>query len=279
MDGTALVLGGGGPVGGAWLVGVLAGLADAGVDLDGADTVVGASAGAIYGTRLAAGQSPGELYERLLAGEDRVELGVTAAQTLRYLWAAVGSRDPDRSARRLGRAALRARTVPATEALDAVGALLGGVRDWPERPLRLAVVDALTGERGVLDRDAGLGLVEAVTASCAVPLVWPPFPAEGHRWMDGGSRETTPLGAAREHRRILAVSPIPSAVGPHASAPRQAAELTAEGRTVALVTPDRMARRAMGRDMTANARRPAAARAGRAQAMAEAEAIAAVLAG
>ncbi|WP_406726402.1 hypothetical protein WJ438_19540 [Streptomyces sp. GD-15H] len=33
--GTALVLGGGGPVGGAWLTGVLAGLAEAGADIDG----------------------------------------------------------------------------------------------------------------------------------------------------------------------------------------------------------------------------------------------------
>jgi len=42
------------------------------------------------------------------------------------------------------------------------------------------------------------------------------------------------------------------------------------------VTPDRAARRAMGRDMTADARRPAAARAGHAQAMSLAHTVAAV---
>ncbi|MFI6876724.1 patatin-like phospholipase family protein [Streptomyces sp. NPDC050400] len=279
MDGTALVLGGGGPVGGAWLVGVLAGLADAGLDLDRADVVVGASAGAIFGARLAAGESPRALYERQLAEDDRVELGVTLSQTVRFLWAALGSRDPDRSVRRLGRAALRARTVPEAEALDTVRTLLRGVREWPERPLRIAAVDAATGETALFDREAGVGLVEAVAASCAVPLVWPPATLAGRRWMDGGSRETTPLDAARGHRRVLAVSPLPSAVGPHRSAHRQADALRAGGAAVALLTPDRTARRAMGRDMTANHRRPAAARAGHAQATAAADAIARTLKG
>lgn len=41
----ALVLGGGGVTGIAWQVGVLAGLHSAGVDLSGADAVIGTSAG------------------------------------------------------------------------------------------------------------------------------------------------------------------------------------------------------------------------------------------
>ena len=43
----AVVLGGGGPVGVGWLIGMLLGLRDAGVNLDDADTVVGTSAGSI----------------------------------------------------------------------------------------------------------------------------------------------------------------------------------------------------------------------------------------
>jgi NTE family protein len=42
------------------------------------------------------------------------------------------------------------------------------------------------------------------------------------------------------------------------------------------VTPDRAARRAMGRDMTSDARRPAAARAGHAQATALAASVPAI---
>src|SRR5215211_2109990 len=42
----ALVLGGGGSAGNAWLVGVVAGLVDAGLDVTAADVVIGTSAGA-----------------------------------------------------------------------------------------------------------------------------------------------------------------------------------------------------------------------------------------
>ncbi|MEV1021401.1 patatin-like phospholipase family protein [Streptomyces sp. NPDC050264] len=273
MDGTALVLGGGGTVGGAWMVGVLAGLADAGVDLDTPDVIFGASAGAIHGARLAAGESPRALYEGQLARDDRVDLKVSAAQTLRFLWAAMGSRDPDRSVRRLGRAALAARTGPETEVFDTVRTLLGGVREWPERPLRIAAVEAETGAVEAFDRHARLTFVEAVAASCALPLVWPPVTADGRRWMDGGSRSTAPLDLARGHRRVLAVVPIPAAVGPHPHARQQAAELTADGTSVVLLAPDAAARRAMGRNMTADRRRPDAARAGHAQATAVADTV------
>ncbi|MGW5094264.1 hypothetical protein ACWEQ1_05285 [Streptomyces nodosus] len=88
-----------------------------------------------------------------------------------------------------------------------------------------------------------------------------------------------PPHVARGHRRVLAVSPVPAAVGPHPGARHRAAELTAEGVAVTLLCPDPAARRAMGRDMTADARRPAAARAGHLQATAAADAVAEVLHG
>jgi NTE family protein len=276
MRDTALVLGGGGPVGGAWMTGVLAGLAEAGVDLDRADVIIGTSAGAIFGARLAAGEAPGELYERQLSRADKIELRVTAAQTIRFLWAALGSRDPQRSVQRLGRAALGARTGPESELLDAIGTLLRDARDWPDRALRIAAVDAASGALDAFDADSKLQLLEAVAASCAVPIVSPPVTALGRRWIDGGSRTTTNVHLAADHRHILAVSPIPTAVGPHPSAQQQAAQLAAQGAEITLVAPDRAARRAMGRDMTADARRPAAARAGHAQATALAHTVDAV---
>ncbi|MZD04716.1 patatin-like phospholipase family protein [Streptomyces sp. SID5785] len=276
---SALVLGGGGPVGGAWLTGVLAGLAGAGVDLDRFDLVTGASAGAVFGARLASGESARALYDRQLAGADRIDLDVTLGQTLRFLWAAARSRRPDRAARNLGRAALAARTCPESEVLDAVCTLLGGVRDWPGRPLRIAAVEASTGQEGGFDRDAGVPLVEAVAASCAVPLVWPPVTAGGRRWIDGGSRSSTPFRLAHDHGRILAVTPLPSAIGPHPHAARQAADLIARGTAVRLLTPDDGARHAMGRDMTANDRRADSAAAGHAQGTAAAASVLALLDG
>ena len=63
---TALVLGGGGITGIAWEIGVLAGLAEAGVDLTGADLVVGTSAGSVVGAQLTCGAELETLYERQL---------------------------------------------------------------------------------------------------------------------------------------------------------------------------------------------------------------------
>ncbi|MFJ9457505.1 patatin-like phospholipase family protein [Kitasatospora sp. NPDC101447] len=265
MHGTALVLGGGGPVGGAWLTGVLAGLADGGIDPTAADTVIGTSAGAVFGARLAGGEDARELYERQLARLDRVEMGVTVAQTLRYLWAALGTRDPERSVRRLGHAALTARPAPAQDLHDTVRTLLRDATAWPAQALRITAVDAETGHVEAFDAHSGLDLVEAVAASCAVPLVWPPAAALGRRWIDGGTRSTGNLQLAAGHRQVLALSPVPAAVGPHPGARQQAAELRAAGTHTTLITPDADARRAMGRDLTADSRRPAAARAGHRQ--------------
>ncbi|GHK01613.1 patatin-like phospholipase family protein [Streptomyces sp. NPDC003753] len=268
MSDTALVLGGGGPVGGAWLTGVLAGLTEAGIDLASADVVIGTSAGAVFGSRLLSGVPAADLYERQLSGADAVRLPVTARQTARFLWAALGSRNPQRSIERLAQAALRAPTGPESDVFDTVGALLGDVRDWPERELRIAAVDARSGQTEVFDSHSGVTLLEAVAASCAVPVVWPPVTVAGRRWMDGGSRSTANLQLARGYRRVLAVVPVPRAVGPHPSAAQQAAELSDNGARVFLLSPDRAARRIMGRNMTDHTRRSAAARAGHAQASA-----------
>src|SRR5277367_1187548 len=51
----ALVLGGGGPVGRAWEAGLAAGLLLQGMDLAGADVIIGTSAGAIVGAEIALG--------------------------------------------------------------------------------------------------------------------------------------------------------------------------------------------------------------------------------
>lgn len=109
-----------------------------------------------------------------------------------------------------------------------------------------------------------------------MPLIWPPVTVAGRRWMDGGSRSTTNIPLAGGHHRVVAVAPIPKAVGPHPDAAQEAAALGADGTAVALLTPDPAARRAMGRNMVDDSRRPAAARAGHAQAVAAAESVAEV---
>jgi NTE family protein len=63
-EGRALVLGGGGVAGIAWMTGLLAGLADAGQDVTGADLLVGTSAGAAVAAQVGSGLSLDALFAR-----------------------------------------------------------------------------------------------------------------------------------------------------------------------------------------------------------------------
>src|SRR3954454_17705617 len=61
----ALVLGGGGSTGNAWLIGVVAGLFDAGLDVTDADLIVGTSAGSTAAAQIT-GANPSELFASIL---------------------------------------------------------------------------------------------------------------------------------------------------------------------------------------------------------------------
>ncbi|HEX6020936.1 MAG TPA: patatin-like phospholipase family protein, partial [Solirubrobacter sp.] len=65
----SVALAGGGERVVAWEIGVLAGLADTGLDLRGAARIVGTSAGALVAARLAAGEDPREAAEQIAAGD------------------------------------------------------------------------------------------------------------------------------------------------------------------------------------------------------------------
>ncbi|MBN9327171.1 MAG: patatin-like phospholipase family protein, partial [Cellulomonas sp.] len=60
--GRALVIAGGGAAGNAWAIGVIAGLADAGLDVTAADLIVGTSSGATVAAQITGGPSPAQLY-------------------------------------------------------------------------------------------------------------------------------------------------------------------------------------------------------------------------
>src|SRR5262245_37321550 len=65
---VALVLGGGGAAGNAWLIGIIAGLAEAGVDLTRlADVVIGTSAGANAAAQVRSGIPPADLLAAVLS--------------------------------------------------------------------------------------------------------------------------------------------------------------------------------------------------------------------
>ena len=119
-------------------------------------------------------------------------------------------------------------------------------------------------------------VVDAVGASCAVPGLWPPVTIGDRRFMDGGMRTVANADLAHGYERVVIVAPVAVGMGFMASPRRQAAALTAAGARVALVRPDRTAVRAIGRNVLDVSRRAAAARAGLAQAAAEAPAVRAV---
>src|SRR3954469_21662188 len=70
----ALVLGGGGSTGNAWLIGVIAGLFETGLDVTTADLTVGTSAGSTAAAQVA-GASPTELFAGTLAAAPQHRTG------------------------------------------------------------------------------------------------------------------------------------------------------------------------------------------------------------
>ncbi|HZH22455.1 MAG TPA: patatin-like phospholipase family protein [Geodermatophilus sp.] len=265
---TALVLGGGGITGIAWEIGVLTGLAEAGVDLTGADLVVGTSAGSVVGAQLTSGADLEALFARQLeppTGERAARM--TRAALARYGWAVLRSRGDDVVfRRRVGALALAAEQAGLTpteqERLDVIGSRLVS-RAWPDRDLRITTVDAQTGEFRVLDRTSGVPLLQAVAASCAVPGVYPPVTIDGRRYVDGGMRSAANADLAEGCDRVVVLAPIPRGIGPLASVDAQVTGMVAR---VAVVSPDEASRRAIGRNVLDPAARAGSARAGRAQA-------------
>ena len=265
---TALVLGGGGITGIAWEVGVLAGLAEAGVDLSGADLVVGTSAGSVVGAQLTSGADLEALFARQLeppTGEKAARM--TRAALARYAWAVLRSRGNDVAfRRRVGALALAAEQAGLTpteqERLDVIGSRLADL-EWPDRDLRVTAVDARTGEFRVLERTSGVPLLQAVAASCAVPGVYPPVTIDGRRYVDGGMRSAANADLAEGYDRLVVLAPVPRGVGPLSSVDAQVTGMVAR---VAVVSPDGASRRAIGRNVLDPAARAGSARAGRAQA-------------
>ena len=260
-----LVLGGGGITGIAWELGVIAGLAEQGVDLTTADVVVGTSAGSAVGAQILSGVPIEDLYQRQLAdtaGEVGWRMGPGALA--RFIAAAAWPGDPRRGRRYLGRAALAAPTVSEAEFHARFETMLGNAA-WPARRLLLTAVDAQSGETKVFDRDSGVALVDAVAASCAVPLVIPPMTIAGRRYIDGGTRSVANADLAAGCDLVLVLAPVAFGIRPGQRIGRQLRSLGTAVRSL-VVTPDAAARRAIGTSPLDPARRPAAARGGHDQA-------------
>lgn len=266
------MLGGGGVTGIAWELGVIAGLAADGVDLTTADLVVGTSAGSAVGAQILSRTPIEALYEEQLAdptGEvsARIGTGVIA----RFLLAALIPGNARRGRRYLGRAALRSRTVPEAVRREVIESRLRSAA-WPETRFLVTAVDAETGEPRVFDRDSGVSLADAVGASCAVPIVWPPITIDGHRYIDGGVRSIANADLATGCDRVVVLAPATFALRASMRISHQLSLLGAGVQSI-VVSPDAESRSAIGKNVLDPARRATAARAGRRQAGAVAASI------
>ena len=279
MTTRALVLGGGGPVGVAWESGLIAGFAEAGVDLGQADFVLGTSAGSIVGARLALGVAAADLARPFLAAEAAApkasEAGRPAPDLSRMLElmaeAQSGTRNPAEVRRELGALALAAQTLGETAYLQMIARSIGEPPParWPARAFACTAVDAQDGGFQLWEDVSDVDLLAAVASSCAVPGVFPPVSLKGRPYMDGGMRSFTNADLAGGFDLVVVV-----AVQGPAFASRQLDEevesLQSGGATVVSILPDEGAASAFGPNLMDFGRSPAVARAGLAQAAVQA---------
>ncbi|WP_116204189.1 patatin-like phospholipase family protein [Amycolatopsis circi] len=266
----ALVLGGGGVAGIAWATGLLAGLAEAGQDVTGADLLIGTSAGAAVAAQLGSGLPLPQLYARqtdpaLQAAEiaaefDPEKFGEEFAAVLQEGGTAAELR------RAVGKYALAAETVPESRRRAVIESRLPS-HDWPDRAVKIVAVEAETGEPAVFDRSSGVSLVAAVAASCAVPGIWPVVPINGKQYVDGGVRSSANADYATGFAQVTVVVPMGAAeVFPTERPFEQVlADLREAGAKAAVLEPDEASVAAIGPNPLDPGTRAAAAAAGLAQ--------------
>ncbi|MBD1543747.1 patatin-like phospholipase family protein [Arthrobacter sp. IA7] len=283
----ALVLGGGGSTGNAWLIGVIAGLFEAELDVTDADLVIGTSAGSTAAAQIS-GATPIELLAAILAaapqqqarpvGSDggRVPVRPVTDHMERTGAIIAAAEDAADMRRRMGAAALE---------MDAASDGSGQTRWratvaarvpsqlWPQRRMLITAVDALTGEPVVFDRDSGVDLVDAIAASCASGFA---YRIGESRYIDGGYRSNADnADLAAGYSRVLVLSPFagrsrtPVDWGMHLAT--QVDELRARGSRVETIFPDSNSEHMFGANAMNLSLRPPAARAGYDQGRALAE--------
>jgi NTE family protein len=203
------VLGGGGTAGGAWMLGLLHALRESGTDLGAAARLIGTSAGARVAAVLAGGRLPEvvEMYRRRALPP----LEVTAS--MNDFVDAVGrvlGRAPDRS-EAVRRIADLGPLGPSLVSPDARRRMIEAHsigREWPARPLGVVAVDAGSGERVMFDSGSDVDLVDAVTASGALPGIFPLVPIAGRRYADGGVHSPFNADLAAEADAVVVVTPM-----------------------------------------------------------------------
>jgi NTE family protein len=293
---VALVLGGGGAAGNAWEIGIIAGLAEAGLDMtEVADLVIGTSSGATAAAQVRSGIPPAELFASVLsppgqqARRNRERPPALPMATVFERMRAI-SADAATAAdlqRAMGAFGLECDSVlgPTAGQHRAVVAARLPRHEWPVRPMIVVAIDARTGELAAFDRNSGVDLVDAVTAATALPGSSPTITIKGSHYINGGVRSPENADLASGYANVVVLSPFGGRSGPLPEGQfeglrrppewgmdleGQVEALRTQGSHVEAITPDADSQAAMGTNQMDPATRPPAARAGFAQGKQEA---------
>jgi NTE family protein len=207
-----LVLGAGGALGAAWMVGALRALVEIeGFDAGDSDIVVGTSAGSVLAALIGCGWDVEEMVHRLdVAGEPHVEgTGAVNAFDVHSALAAIPRPRPLPgnlllAAKTLGKPhrhtvmTIAAGLAPKGRGtLEPVGELVADAQNggaWPTLPTTwIVAMDYDAGKRTVFGRDGApeAMLAEAVMASSSAPGFFPPVDIGARRYVDGGAVSMT----------------------------------------------------------------------------------------
>jgi NTE family protein len=209
--GIGLVLGGGGILGGAWLIGALHALHEAtGFEPNTASHIVGTSAGSVIGALVAEGLPPSFLVFHQRGGDvsgmtDRFHEPIRNAdeESRNFIsWTGTVPRPALGSPCLALRTTLQPWRYPAATAMtgwigrgflstDGIGRVVRAIvpSGWSSHPnLWLVSLDYNTGRRVVFGREGAprAHLDEAVQASCAIPGLYRPMRIGGRLYVDGG---------------------------------------------------------------------------------------------
>ncbi|MGD0068314.1 MAG: hypothetical protein ABSB76_33400 [Streptosporangiaceae bacterium] len=266
---VALVLGGGGAAGQAWQIGVIAGLAEAGLDLtEAADLVVGTSSGSTTAAQVRSGIPAAELLASVLSppvqpgGQNRERPPslpmATVFERIRAIGAAATSAADLRRA--MGAFGLESDSILGPEAGQRRAMVAARLprAEWPDRPMIVVAVDAHTGELAARYINGGVrsGENADLASGYANVVVLSPFGGQNRTPPERG---TGPAGQFEGLRKF-----------PGADLASQVEALRKQGSHVEVITPDADSRAAMGTNQMDPATRIPAARAGFAQGKQEA---------
>jgi NTE family protein len=295
---VALVLGGGGAAGNAWEIGVIAGLADAGLDMtEAADLVIGTSSGASAAALVRSGIPAADLFASVLSApvppvgqnlnRERPPSLPTATVYERIRAIGASATSAAELQRAMGAFGLQCDSIlgPGAEQRRAQVASRLPRHEWSDRPMIVVAIEAQTGEMAAFDRDSGVDLVDAVTASTALPGLTSTHNINGTRYINGGVRSAENADLALGYANVLVLSPFGGRSGkvPEGQfeglrrSPEWGTDLASQveglrrqGSRVEVITPDPDSVTAMGTNQMDLATRIPSARAGFAQGQQEA---------